>query len=80
MVYDILYKSSIPIRLEGYTYADWTDYKVDRNSTSGFVFPLRSGTISWSSKKQLVVALSSTEAEYKGVAIATCEVICLRGF
>ena len=31
----------------------------------------------WSSKKQLTVALSSTEAEYRGAAVVTCEAICL---
>ena len=32
----------------------------------------------WSSKKQPTVALLSTEAEYRGVAIATCEAIWLK--
>ena len=34
--------------------------------------------ITWSSKKQLTVALSSTEAEYRGAAVATCEAIWLK--
>ena len=33
---DILYKTVMPIRFEGYTDADWAGYKADRRSTSGF--------------------------------------------
>jgi len=42
------------------------------------MFFFGSGVVSWSNKKQPTVALSSTEAEYKSVAIATCEVIWLQ--
>jgi len=38
------------------------------------MFSFGSGAISWSSKKQPTVALSSMEAEYKGVRIVACEV------
>ena len=63
MDYGIMYKSNTTIRLEGYTDADWEGYKANRRSTSGFVFSLGSGVISWSSKKQPIVTLSSTETE-----------------
>jgi hypothetical protein len=42
------------------------------------MFSFGSGAISWSSKKQPRVALSSTEVEYKGVTIAACEVVWLQ--
>ncbi|MCO5556774.1 hypothetical protein L7F22_010327 [Adiantum nelumboides] len=42
------------------------------------MFSLGSATINWSSKKQPTVALSSTEAEYRGAAVATCEVALLK--
>ena len=35
-------------------------------------------TISWSSKKQPIIALSSTEAEYKGASVAACEGVWLK--
>jgi hypothetical protein len=42
------------------------------------MFFFGSGAISWSSKKQPTVALSSMEAEYRGVAIAACEIVWLQ--
>ena len=42
------------------------------------MFSFGSGALSWSSKKQPTIALSSTEAEYRGVAIAACEVVWLQ--
>ncbi|MCO5549193.1 hypothetical protein L7F22_002659 [Adiantum nelumboides] len=42
------------------------------------MFTLGSVAITWSSKKQPTVALSSTEAEYRGAAVAACEVAWLR--
>jgi hypothetical protein len=41
------------------------------------MFSFRNGAVSWSSKKQLIVALSSIEAEYKGATIVACEVVWL---
>jgi len=42
------------------------------------MFSFGSGAVSWSSKKQPTVALSSTEAEYGSVTITACEVIWLQ--
>ncbi len=42
------------------------------------MFSFGSGAVSWSSKKQPIVALSSTEAEYRGAAIVACEVVWLQ--
>ena len=62
----------------GYTDADWAGNAANRRSTLGYAFSLGSAAIAWSSKKQLTVALSSTEAEYRGAAVATCEAIWLK--
>jgi hypothetical protein len=58
--------------------SDWVSNVSDRRSTSGFMFSFGSGVVSWSSKKQPTVTLSSTEAEYRSVAITTCEVVWLQ--
>ena len=57
------------------------DYAGDldnRRSTSGFVFMLGSGVVSRSSKKQSVVAFSTTEAEYIAAALCVCQCVLLR--
>ena len=41
------------------------------------MFSFGSAAVTWSSKKQPTVALSSTEAEYRGAAVAACEVAWL---
>eukprot|EP00253_Pinus_taeda_P009293 PITA_09293 len=69
--------SSDPI-LSGYTDSDWADSVDDCKSTTGYVFSLGSSAVTWTSKKQQAVALSSTEAEYRGAVKASCEVVWLR--
>lgn len=64
--------------LVGYLDADWAGNLSDRRSTSGFVFLLCSSLVTWSSKKQPTVALSSTEAEYMAVSNAARKVIWIR--
>jgi len=60
--------------VHGYIDANWAGSISNRRSTSNFMFSFGSIAITWSSKKQPTVALSSTKAEYRGVAMATCEV------
>ena len=74
----LLYRQGITEKLVGYTDADWAGDASDRRSTSGYMFSIGSAAVAWSSKKQPTVALSSTEAEYRGATIATCEAIWLR--
>jgi hypothetical protein len=66
------------MQLAGYTDADWAGNAADRRSTSGYAFSIGSAAVAWSSKKQPTVALSSTEAEYRGAAVVTCEAIWLK--
>lgn len=61
-----------------YTDADFAGDLNDRKSTSGYVFTLAGGAISWKSKKQLLVSLFSTEAEYVACSEAIQEGIWLR--
>ena len=65
--------------LEGFADADWGGCHATRRSTTGYVFTLNGAPISWQSKRQQTVALSSTEAEYMAACHATKEVVWLRG-
>jgi len=59
----------------GYYDADWGSDLKDRRSTIGFILMIGGGAISWSSKRQPTIALSTTEAEYMVNTQATKEAI-----
>eukprot|EP00253_Pinus_taeda_P003800 PITA_03800 len=62
--YGLWYKWTEGMKLQGFTYADWARSPSDWKSTSGGIFNLGSVAVSWYSRKQRLVALSSAEAEY----------------
>ncbi|CAM6105943.1 unnamed protein product [Calypogeia fissa] len=62
----------------GYSDASFADNSDDRKSTSGNLFKLAGGVISWKSRKQPIIATSSTEAEYVAYSIACKEAVWLR--
>ena len=66
--------------LHGFVDSDWGGNSEERRSTSGYAFIFAGGAISWNSKKQPTVALSTTEAEYMAATQATKEAIWLRRF
>lgn len=76
--YGIWYKKDDQVKLTGYSDSDWAACVDDKKSVGSYVFVLGNGAVSWSSKKQNTVALSSTEAEYISAASATCQGIWVR--
>ena len=75
----IFYKAKSDLDLIGFIDSDWVRDNIDRKSTSGYVFMLAEGPISWLSKKQSSIALSSTEPEYRGVVNAATQCLWLQG-
>lgn len=70
--------SNSTLSLRAYTDSDWGSDPDDRRSTSGSCVYLGPNLVSWSSKKQTLVARSSAEAEYRGLANATAEILWLQ--
>jgi len=68
--FGLWYPSGASPNLIGYSDADYGGCKIDRKSTSGNCHLLGSSLVSWHSKKQACVALSTTEAEY--IAAGNC--------
>lgn len=66
--------------VQGYVDADWASNQLDRRSYTGYVFQIGSSAISWESRKQRTVALSSTEAEYMALCEGVKEAKFLRSF
>lgn len=64
--------------LQGFVDADWTGSVHDRKSFTGYAFTMNGGCVSWDSRKQRTVALSSTEAEYMALSEAAKEAVYLR--
>jgi hypothetical protein len=64
--------------IRGFCDADWANDINDRRSVTGYVFTLNGGAISWNSKKQPTVALSTSEAEYMALGQAAKEGIWLK--
>ena len=77
--YYLVYQGS-ELRLVGYSDADWGGDLDQLKSTSGYVFILNKGAISWCSKKQTCIALSTMEAEFIACSAAVQEVVWLRRF
>jgi hypothetical protein len=60
--YGLRYTASSNIQLHGFTDFDWAESAKDKKSTSRMCFSMGSAMISWGSRKQKSVALSTTEA------------------
>jgi len=66
------------LALHVYTDSDWGSDKDTRRSTSGFVVLMAGGPVNWLSKLQVIVALSSMEAEYIACFLAVQDIVWIR--
>lgn len=74
----LVYRRSDSPTLLGWVDADWANCSQTRRSTSGFIFKVFGNTIIWSSRKQSLVTLSTTEAEYIALTSAAQETLWLQ--
>jgi len=75
---EILFSKHGLLWVEGYRDADWAGSADDRRSTSGYFTFVRGNLVTWRSKKQPVVARSSAEAEFRGMALGMCELLWVK--
>eukprot|EP00253_Pinus_taeda_P012147 PITA_12147 len=76
--YGLWYRRTEGVKLQGFTDADWAGSPLDRKRTSRVIFNLGSAAVSWYSRKQRSVALSSAEVEYMATSQAAYEAIWMQ--
>ena len=76
--YMLIYKRSDQLEVTGYSDFDFASCLDDRKSTSGFIFMMAGGAVSWKSVKQTLTTTSTMEAEYVTCYKATCQAMWLK--
>ena len=75
-----LHFQKFPAVLEGFSDADWNTLSDDSKATSGYIFSIAGGAVSWKSKKQTILAQSTIESKLITLATASEEANWLRNF
>lgn len=75
----LTFRKTTGLGITAFSDADWAADKNDRKSVSGMAIYYGANLVSWSSKKQPTIALSTAEAEYVAAASSVVELIYLKG-
>lgn len=78
LTYGLTFHSAPSLTIDAFSDADWAGSLDDRRSTSGYCIFLGNNLVSWSAKKQPTVSRSSTEAEYRSLALTCAELLWLQ--
>lgn len=73
----VCYSRDYSDEILGYSDSNYGGDVCDRHSTTGYIFTIGGGAVSWCSKRQPTSATSTTEAEYMALSAATKEAIWL---
>lgn len=76
----ILLSADNALQLHGFCDSDWGACPLSRCSLTSYFVTLGNSPISWKTKKQTTVSRSSTEAEYRSMAVVTSELVRIRSF
>ncbi|XP_042446409.1 secreted RxLR effector protein 161-like [Zingiber officinale] len=76
--YGILYAFLDDFKLIGYYDCDWAGDIDSRKSTAGFIFYMENSSLTWNSKKQPIVTLSTCEVAYVAATSCICHAVWLR--
>ena len=74
----LVYMKHEHVRIFGYSDSGYAGDRGDEKSTTGYYTSVGGNLVTWRSKKQDVVSRSSAEAEYRGMAHTTCEMMWLK--
>ncbi|GKA84287.1 hypothetical protein Tco_0805882, partial [Tanacetum coccineum] len=73
----LFYQVQPHLHITGFSDANWVDCLMTRKSLTGYCIFLGHSLVSWKRKKQPIVSRSSIEAEYRAMAVTSCEILWL---